>query len=398
MQGFIFRDPASGGKIVLVDGIIASLFFAFDRYADRAMINATLARTFGFEALKNARSLLYHAFSLQEENGRIPDKRTEDTLLKDLWEKITKIDMKGQGEVVVCMPYNFTIPQFVSDAEYLAETAQDTTNTMVLERMTVLEKRVDDKNNEMMKLLQNINDKVNVSPPLPPPTFAPATYSAAAAQGGMRGTGGGVRNQGRPQHLNIPGGSALPFRDRSPSVKRGISDVLQPNIANQSKRRIMSKNIVSGSRTLDKVRKMKSPPADIFVYGIYKDTTKSDIVEDLAECDIQIAEGDIQLMSKGSPAVVSYKISVKAEDLVKVLDPTVWPLRVKVREFIHYKKRHDMRTTDRIRNTGGETRDYDNARHNVRSVGTGQQSSLSGERRDSRGGNVYNFLENDVPA
>lgn len=30
---------------------------------------------------------------------------------------------------------------------------------------------------------------------------------------------------------------------------------------------------------------------------------------------------------------------MKAEDLSKALDPCVWPLRVKVREFIHYKKR-----------------------------------------------------------
>ena len=41
-------------------------------------------------------------------------------------------------------------------------------------------------------------------------------------------------------------------------------------------------------------------------------------------------------MSKGTPAVVSYKISVKAEDLEKALKPTVWPLRVKMREFILY--------------------------------------------------------------
>ena len=41
-------------------------------------------------------------------------------------------------------------------------------------------------------------------------------------------------------------------------------------------------------------------------------------------------------MSKGTPAVVSYKISEKAEDLEKALKPTVWPLREKMREFILY--------------------------------------------------------------
>ena len=42
-------------------------------------------------------------------------------------------------------------------------------------------------------------------------------------------------------------------------------------------------------------------------------------------------------MSKGTPAVVSYKISVKAEDQEKAQKPTVWPLRVKMHEFILYR-------------------------------------------------------------
>ena len=37
--------------------------------------------------------------------------------------------------------------------------------------------------------------------------------------------------------------------------------------------------------------------------------------------------------------MVNYKISIKAEDLEKALNPYVWPLRVKGREFIHYKGR-----------------------------------------------------------
>ena len=84
---------------------------------------------------------------------------------------------------------------------------------------------------------------------------------------------------------------------------------------------------------------MKSPPVDIFVYGVPKDTNKADIVEDLGDSDIFISDSDIILMSKRCPSVVSYKISVKADDLEKALNPDVWPLRVKVREFIQYKGR-----------------------------------------------------------
>ena len=48
MAGQLYRDVS--GKTIIVDGVLASLFYAFDRYPDKAVINATLARTFGFEA------------------------------------------------------------------------------------------------------------------------------------------------------------------------------------------------------------------------------------------------------------------------------------------------------------------------------------------------------------
>ena len=43
--------------------------------------------------------------------------------------------------------------------------------------------------------------------------------------------------------------------------------------------------------------------------------------------------------SKDEAFLKSYKISVKAEDLQKALDPAIWPLRVRVREFVHYSNR-----------------------------------------------------------
>ena len=127
---------------------------------------------------------------------------------------------------------------------------------------------------------------------------------------------------------------------------------------------------------------MKSPPVDIFVYGVPKDTIK-----DLADSEIQISDSDIVLMSKGTPAVVSYKISVKAEDLEKALNPTVWPLRVKVREFIHYR-----------------SRDKDQNLHNVRHQPTSTQRNNTRPESRNNGnpglidGNIYNVLDNDVQA
>ena len=44
-------------------------------------------------------------------------------------------------------------------------------------------------------------------------------------------------------------------------------------------------------------RKMRSPPADIFVYGVHPDTSPEDIVQDLAFSDIIISTQDITVRS-----------------------------------------------------------------------------------------------------
>ena len=40
-------------------------------------------------------------------------------------------------------------------------------------------------------------------------------------------------------------------------------------------------------------RKMRSPPVDIFVWGVHKETTKEDIMNDLKESDINVEVKDI---------------------------------------------------------------------------------------------------------
>ena len=378
MAGQLYRDVS--GKTIIVDGVLASLFYAFDRYPDKAVINATLARTFGFEALKSSRALLYQAFSLQDDNRKITEKRTEQTLLKDLWEKVTKIDLMRLGDVIITMPYNFSIPQFVSDADYQSEIARNTGNVMMLERMSALEKKMEDKNSELMKMLQFINTRVSEYPPVPSsgtpyPSFT-QSYASAAAPGSPL-----PRFQGQQQNSTQRG---TLFRERTASFKRPRPD---NDVPIPSKRKNIEKKIVIGSRTQENSRKMKSPPVDIFVYGIPKDTIKEDIIADLADSDIQISESDIVLMSKGTPVVVSYKISVKAEDLEKALNPTVWPLRVKVREFIHY----------RSRDKGQNLR---NVLHQPTST---QRNNTRAESRNNGNpglidGNIYNVLDNDVQA
>ena len=84
-------------------------------------------------------------------------------------------------------------------------------------------------------------------------------------------------------------------------------------------------------------------------------------MDDLEEADIKITVGDIVQMSKPNEAsnVISFKISVPAEDLEKALDPTLWPLQVCVREFIHYRKqysdRNETKSVEKNSATGGAT-------------------------------------------
>ena len=96
------------------------------------------------------------------------------------------------------------------------------------------------------------------------------------------------------------------------------------------------KAVVGTSNSVTSGRKMRSPPADIFVWGVHPQTTLEDIVNDLADSDIKIETKDILKKSKDEAPLNSYKISVQASDLQKALNPEIWPLRVKVREYIYY--------------------------------------------------------------
>lgn len=66
-------DSCSGTKrgslSALIDGVIASLF---DRYANQAIINSTLAREVGCEAFKNYRILLSRPFFYRMTMGEYP--------------------------------------------------------------------------------------------------------------------------------------------------------------------------------------------------------------------------------------------------------------------------------------------------------------------------------------
>ena len=127
-------------------------------------------------------------------------------------------------------------------------------------------------------------------------------------------------------------------RDRYSSVKRGLTD----GSHSPNKMRNVGLPAVVGTRTQEKIREIKSPPADLFLSGINKGITKHDINDDLDKADIKITADDLVLMSipRKTSNIVSYRVSEAAEDLQKSLFLAVWPLRVRDREFIHYQGRY----------------------------------------------------------
>ena len=62
----------------------------------------------------------------------------------------------------------------------------------------------------------------------------------------------------------------------------------QPKQSNQKK-----KSVTGTSNSLAAGRKMRSPPADIFVWGVHPDTTVEDIINDLGDSGIKVEQKDI---------------------------------------------------------------------------------------------------------
>ena len=111
--------------------------------------------------LKSSRALLYKAFSLQ-------DCREENRadLVKG---SVGEGDQDRSNWTWRCYHYHalqfLNSLQFVSDTNYQSEIARNTGNVMMLEHMSALEKKMEDKNSEMIKMLQFINTRVSEYPP-----------------------------------------------------------------------------------------------------------------------------------------------------------------------------------------------------------------------------------------
>ena len=293
--------------------------------------------------------------------------------IEDIVGQMLKVDKSVQSELFF-MPWDFVLKTFKSDSIKRAELIEQELATDIEVRLDSLKNEMEVKNQAVIELIHSkfkeVSQLISSSGPIlaKPPSYAGAVVAGGvqgqADQSGVQAGGGQVARLQVPSfNVTAPSdrGSFDHAQARGEPRERGRGqqgdDSHARNRSNSNKRRrvddeeysggLRDRNQSQSSRQKKYVvgtsyqtgRKMRSPPADIFVYGVHPDTSPEDIVQDLACSDIIITAEDIVMKSREEAYLKSYKISVKAEDLSKALDPSVWPLRVKVREFIHYSRR-----------------------------------------------------------
>ena len=276
-------------------------------------------------------------------------------------DQLVKVDKVTEVKMF-CMPYDYEREKFETENSRLTRVIENEISNEFDLKIEALEKRMNEKNIALHEsIVESVNQALQQKSSYagvalgarPKEVVHPGqgNVDRVIGQHGAMGPpsqgGAGVGGVGNGQQLGV--GVNNRIRGRSPGIKRLRSnDGRSVDVPDRSSSRPPQKQCVVGTSNNSVLtsRKMRSPPADIFVWGLHPDTTVLDIVADLAESQIIVQERDIQKKSKPEANLVSYKISVKAEDLQKALDPSVWPLRVKVREFIHYARRNPRQQRD----------------------------------------------------
>ena len=348
---------AGGGPVgdigLLADGLLGCIARALSRSPSHGELVSVIVRDSNEAEIKNSWLKLFnHSYfseafdSVQKKKIRDINRQTSKNMVDDIVTQLDKVEKKNDLEFIV-LPWSYSIKEFESDSEKLTNIMAEEKAKDIDARFDAFERKIEKKNSELYSSLQLMIQNCVTGQSKPansPPTFAGVVCGAGqqcegAGRGGNHSAGSGVQAS---QQVNVP-----KLRGRSPSVKRprveqsyhtGFYTPLSGG--NQSNRSSSKpKPVVGTSNPIVTGRKMRSPPADIFVWGVHPETSIEDIVNDLAESGIVVKDSDIIKKSKEEAYLCSYKISVPAADLAKALDPAIWPLRVKVREFIHYARK-----------------------------------------------------------
>ena len=265
----------------------------------------------------------------------------------DIVTQLNRVEKKDDLSFIV-LPWSYTIKEFESDSEKLTNIMTEEKAKDMDARFEAFERKIESKHSELFRSIQTLIQNSALGQSLP--AKSPPTFAGVVRGGGLQGDGTGSAEQhsmgvgghrhnsvGRGQH-----GSAPKSRERSPSVKRPRVEPGNQGGNHGVRAASKQKSVVGTSDSKVTGRKMRSPPADIFVWGVHPETSIEDIIDDLAGSSIIVKESDVIKKSKEEAYLCSYKISVPAADLSKALDPSIWPPRVKVREFIHYARKRQV--------------------------------------------------------
>ena len=356
------------------NGLLCSIALSMSSFPNKDDFVTQVERKCDIPDIMEARRMLFTHYKdviCPERNEHILGIKRKSTknFILDIVNQMMKIDKTGSDMDMFCMPWNYKLKVFESEEESIVRTMENEMSTELDMKIEALEKRLNEKNrllhSSIVESVQKALGNTNVAGSTfvaGVPSYANVVGKTGTETGAIpkilvngadgpgvgAGLGGGWADAGAGSGGHVNRGTdslgLRRIRSRSDSNKRRRGNDGEPvdtqvEAGNVIPPRRVHKPCVVGTAGITAGRKMRSPPADIFVWGVHNATTIEDIVGDLADSEIIIKEEDVIKKSNKEAYLSSYKISVKAEDLQKVLDPYVWPLRVKVRPFIHYSRK-----------------------------------------------------------
>ena len=364
-------DPAesdspgdTGGRPSIINGLLCSIMRARSRNASKCDLASEINRKSSETDINSAWTMLFSLFSDaldKNQKKKIIDIKRETTLkqVEDILSQLDYISENNPDSVSLLMPWDYCVKEFETDIERRAkiwEQEKSNESSMKLNELDQkLEKKHADLVNEIHRWSYSICNLLNVRPEyLPVPIGQPLTYANILNGPNGRSTFTQPQLASRPSQQNLAAAKNN-NRDRSSSKRRRTEDgsvfevegghLAPPNNVSgqnkqpQNKNGAKAKAIIGTSDSRANGRKMQAPPANIFVWGVHPSTSVEDIVNDLKESGIEISNSDVEKKSKPEANLCSYRISVPAALLDKALDPSIWPLRVRVREYIFYSNK-----------------------------------------------------------
>ena len=340
----------SGEVKLLCDTLLCSMIKAGSSMTKADLVEAVVSQC-GEEVVVEARKKLFTAFPAQSNNGKSMIEQRRNSVKAYVEDVATQLEAVGKTacEVVFVHPWNEDLIKLSTAAEKLASVMYGEKNREVMEKMENLETSLMAKNQAVLDAVLKLTSQVSgVSGGFPPlsakgnggqPSFSNvASKNVRSFVPGITpmASNGIVSTPSKRARVDGDGGGGVAPSVRQNDRARGVYPRDKPVEG------------TGGARSDGGNRKMKTAPADIFIWGVHPSTTPEDIVEDLGYSGIVVTVGDIEKKTRQDeerPAGLdSYKITVKAEDLSKALSPDVWPLRVRCRQWVHYSNRRSARS------------------------------------------------------